>query len=84
MKQKLPRTSVNDIIPVNVMDMDLQKQIMMAHDMDITVNDTINILLGKKSNIWKDELKDWRLEKLDEGNILFFKGKIYIPKDDEL
>ena len=52
-------TSVNDIITVNIMDMDLQKQIVMAHDMDITVEDTMNVLLGKRSNIWKDELKDW-------------------------
>jgi transposase InsO family protein len=29
-------------------------------------------------------LKDWQLEKLDEGNVLFFKGKNYVPKDDEL
>src|SRR5271168_2847860 len=40
-------TSVNDIITemitVNVMDMDLQRWIAMAHDMDITVDDTMNI-----------------------------------------
>src|SRR5271155_4803838 len=59
-------TSVNDVITVNVMDMDLQKRIAMAHDMDINVDDTMNILLGKRPNIWKDELKDWRLEKLDK------------------
>ena len=77
-------TSVNDVITVNVMDMDLQKQIAMAHDMDINVDETMNVLLERKPNIWKDELKDWRLEKLDEGNILFFKGKNYVPKNDEL
>src|SRR5271168_4383174 len=77
-------TSVNDVTTVNVMDMDLQKRIAMAHDMDINVDDTMNVLLGKRPNIWKDELKDWRLEKLDEGNVLFFKGKNYVPKDDEL
>src|ERR1700678_3675140 len=52
-------TSVNDVITVNVMDMDLQKRITMAHDMDITVDNTMNVLLGKRPNIWKDELKDW-------------------------
>ena len=56
----------------------------MAQDMDITVNDMMNILLGKKPNIWKNELKDWQLEKLDKGNVLFFKGKNYVPKDNEL
>ena len=24
------------------------------------------------------------MEKLDEGNVLFFKGKNYVPRDDEL
>jgi hypothetical protein len=66
------------------MDIDLQKRIAMAQDMDIPVNDTMDILLGKRPNIWKNELKDWRLEKLDEENVLFFKGRNYVPKDDEL
>jgi transposase InsO family protein len=29
-------------------------------------------------------LKDGRLEKLDDRNVLFFKGKNYVPRDDEL
>src|ERR1700678_828480 len=61
-------TFVNDVTTVNIMDMDLQKRIAMAHDMDINVDDTMNVLL-KRPNIWKDELKNWQLEKLDEGNI---------------
>src|ERR1700678_1088339 len=54
-------TSVNDVITVNVMNMDLQKWIVMAQDMNIAVNDTINILLGKGPDIGKDELKDWHI-----------------------
>ena len=34
----------------------------MAHDMDITVNNLINVLLGKKPNVLKDKLKDWRFK----------------------
>jgi hypothetical protein len=64
--------------------MDLQKRIAMAQDMYITVNNTMNVLLEKRPNIWKDKLKDWRLEKLDKENILFFRGKNYVPKDDKL
>src|SRR5271168_2018652 len=52
-------TSVNDIIAVNGTNTNLQKQIMMARDMDITVDNTTNILLGKKPNIRKDILEDW-------------------------
>src|SRR5271155_4036554 len=45
-------TSVNDVMTVNVIDMDLQERIAMAQDMDITVSNTINILLEKKPKIW--------------------------------
>src|SRR5271168_3777408 len=37
-------TSVNDVMTVNVMNMDLQKRKVMARDMDITVDNTTNIL----------------------------------------
>src|ERR1700678_3408484 len=47
-------TSVNNVIAVNVTNTNLQKWIMMARDMDITVNNAVNILLGKR-----DGLKDW-------------------------
>jgi hypothetical protein len=50
-------TSVNDIITVNVMDMDLLKKIATAQGMVNTVNKTMDTLLGKRPNI---------LEKLDE------------------
>src|ERR1700678_1880610 len=66
-------TSVNDVMTVNIKNMDLQKQIMMAYDMDIPVNDLMDILLEKKC----DELKNWQLEELDNGNVLFSKGKNY-------
>src|SRR6202522_4314191 len=52
-------TSVNDVIAVNVTNTNLQKWIMMARDMDITVDNMTNILLGKKPNIRKDILEDW-------------------------
>src|SRR6202522_2984277 len=52
-------TSVNDVITVDDMNMDLQKWLTMAQDMNMIVNHTINILLGRRHNIWKDTLKDW-------------------------
>ena len=52
--------------------------------MDIPVKETMNVLLKKSPNIWKDKIKDWTVELLDEGVVLFFKGRNYIPKDDHL
>jgi hypothetical protein len=61
-------TSVNDVIAANVMNRDLQKWIIMAQDMNITVNNTISILLGKSPNIWKDRLEDWLIGILRSPN----------------
>jgi hypothetical protein len=49
-------TSVKNVMTVNVINMDLQKRKVMAHDMDITVS---NMIKRKKLEIWKDELEDW-------------------------
>ena len=75
--------SVNDVI-INVLDMNLQKRIAAAQEMDIPVKEKMNILLRKSPNIWKGEIKDWTVELLDERVVLFFKGQNYIPKDDNL
>jgi hypothetical protein len=75
--------SVNDII-INVMDMDLQKRIATAQEIDIPVKEKMDILVKKSPNIWKDKMKDWTMELLDKGVVLFFKGRNYIPKDDDL
>jgi hypothetical protein len=76
-------TSVNNVT-INVMDMDLQKPIATAQEMDIPVKEKMDILSGKNPSIWKDEMKDWTIELLDEVIVLFFIGRNYIPKDDNL
>src|ERR1700678_2279982 len=47
-------TSVNDVIAANNMNKDPQKRITLGRDMDITVENKINISLGKRPNMWKD------------------------------
>ena len=42
------------------------------------------LLLEQKPATLKNDLEDWTLEKVDNKNILFFKGKNYIPQDDNL
>src|ERR1700678_537823 len=61
-------TSVNDVITVNVMNMDLQKWITMAQDMNMIINNTINILSERRHNIWKDISKDWLIWRLQLPN----------------
>src|SRR6202522_2359988 len=54
-------TSVNDVMTVKVIDMDLQKQKAMALHRDTTINDVIDTLLGKKPDLRKDKSKNRRI-----------------------
>src|ERR1700678_1842021 len=56
-------TSVNDVIAVNIMNRDLRKWTTMAQDMDMIVNYAINLLSGRKPNMWEDIFKDWLIWK---------------------
>ena len=51
--------------------------------MDKDAIDALSTLL-EEPNVTRHELEDWTLEKFNGKNILFFKGKNYIPWDDEL
>ena len=42
------------------------------------------LLLEQKPATLKNDLEDWAVEKVDDKNILFFKGKNYIPQDNNL
>ena len=42
------------------------------------------LLLEQKPTTLKNDLEDWTMEKVDDKNVLFFKGKNYIPQDDDL
>ena len=59
----------------NLLDLDLQEQI------DIDAADAIKTLLASNSNTTFLDITDWTLEDFDGRNILFYKGKNYIPKD---
>src|SRR6202522_4191948 len=61
-------TSVNDVIAVNNMNKDPQKRITLGRDMDITVENKINVSLGKRPNMRKDESENWPIRLLRSPN----------------
>ena len=67
-----------------MLDVDLQKQITKEKDRDFDVQQTLDLILKKgPSNLQKD-LSDWKVEEIDGNHTLFYKGKNYIPKNQEL
>ena len=66
------------------MDIKLQEQIMNAKDFDFDVKNAISISLEDSSSSIRSDLEDWKLEDNDRRKILFYKGKVYVPKHQEL
>ena len=73
-----------DNLFINLIDLDLQKCTANCKDMDQDTTKALMLLLEQKPATLKNDLEDWTLEKVDDKNILFFKGKNYIPRDDKL
>jgi hypothetical protein len=64
--------------------MELQKKIANAKKMDYDVAEAIKELLKQGPREAKKDLMDWEVEEFKGENILFYKGKNYVPIDAEL
>ena len=73
----------NDLF-VNLLDMDLQERIASNDNLDFNATEAMEALLGNGPITIRNDLEDWKLETTDKGKTLFYKGKNYIPKDDNL
>jgi hypothetical protein len=69
---------------VNLIDTDLQERIAISEDLDGNAAEALKLLLEKAPTAMTTGLEDWELKKLNGRNILFFKGKNYIPRNMEL
>ena len=73
-----------DNLFINLIDTDLQQRIANCDTMDKDAMDALTTLLEHGPTTIKNDLNDWTMEKFGNKNILFFKGKNYIPLDDNL
>src|ERR1700678_1184364 len=69
---------------VNLIDMKLQKKIANAKNMDYDAAEAIKELLGKGPKEAKKDMEDWKVEEFEGENILFYKGKNYVPINGDL
>ena len=69
---------------INLLDTDLQERILNGKELDIDVKSAIETLLQEGPTSLKNNLEDWKIEKVDGRKTIFYKGKNYIPKDQEL
>ena len=69
---------------VNLIDTDLQERITIADDLDGNAAEALKLLLEKAPTAMTAGLDDWELKKINDKNILFYKGRNYIPRNMEL
>jgi hypothetical protein len=69
---------------VNLIDMELQKKIANAKNMDYDAAEAMKELLEQGPKEAKKDLMDWEVEEFEGENILVYKGKNYVPIDAEL
>jgi RNase H-like domain found in reverse transcriptase/Integrase zinc binding domain/Reverse transcriptase (RNA-dependent DNA polymerase) len=85
-----PGTDNKDVIVlpehliVNLIDMELQKKIANTKNMDYDAAEAIEKLLEQGPREAKKDLTDLEVEEFEGENILFNKGKNYVPIDAEL
>ena len=65
-----------DIMFLNLIDMDLQQKIAMTDDLDGSASKALETATTSMTK----GLEDWKIKTTNGRNILFFKGKNYIPK----
>ena len=73
-----------DSLFINLIDIDLQQRIANCNMMDKDAMDALTTLLDHGPTAVKNNLNDWTVEQFNNKNVLFFKGKNYIPLDNQL
>jgi Integrase zinc binding domain len=69
---------------VNLIDMELQKKIANAKNLDYDTAEAIKELLEQGPKEAKRYLEDWEVKEFEGENVLFYKGKNYVPINAEL
>jgi hypothetical protein len=73
-----------DNLFINLLNTELQEQILNGKELDLDVKNAIETLMEEGPNNLKNDLQDWKIEKIGGRKTIFFKGKNYILKDLEL
>ena len=75
---------LTDNLFIQLLDIDLQRRIANTHNHDDEVTKALTTVLEQGPYTLRRELDDWTIKKFENKDIIFFKGKNYIPRDDNL
>jgi RNase H-like domain found in reverse transcriptase len=73
-----------DNLFLNLLDINLRDRITKNKDYDFDVTRAIELLQKEKPTSIQNNLEDWKIEEVDNQKTIFYKGKQYVLKDQEL
>ena len=73
-----------DQLFINLINIELQREISNTNNLDTNATTAIMLLLGKGPTDLKQDLSDWMTEDFEGKSILFYQGKNYILKNYDL
>jgi RNase H-like domain found in reverse transcriptase len=72
-----------DNLFLNLLDVNLRDRITKNKEYNFDVTKAIELLQEGSTSI-QNNLEDWKIEEVDDQKTIFYKGKQYVPKDQEL
>jgi hypothetical protein len=72
-----------DDLFLNLLDINLRDRITKNKEYDFNVTKAIELLQEGPTSI-QNNLEDWKIEEVDDQKTIFYKGKQYVLKDQEL
>ena len=69
---------------MNLLDVDLQKRILNVKDLDMDIKDIIETIQRNGPTNLLNDISDWKIEEINGQKTIFYKGKNYIPRDQDL
>jgi RNase H-like domain found in reverse transcriptase/Integrase zinc binding domain len=73
-----------DNLFLNLLDINLRDRITKNKDYDFNVTRAIELLQEEGPTSIQNDLEDWKIEEVDDQKTIFYKGKQYVLKDQEL
>jgi hypothetical protein len=73
-----------DDLFLNLLDVNLRDRITKNKEYNFDVTKAIKLLQEKGPTSIKNNLEDWKIEEVDDQKMIFYKGKQYVLKDQEL
>jgi RNase H-like domain found in reverse transcriptase/Reverse transcriptase (RNA-dependent DNA polymerase) len=73
-----------DDLFLNLLDINLRDRITKNKEYDFDVTKAIELLQEEGLTSIQNNLEDWKIEEVNNQKTIFYKGKQYVPKDQEL